>query len=218
MGRSLSREDAQTRRPHCTPSRKAPKITDHHLTQERRTSPAATVHGLVRRQAELCPDATALRWVSGELSYRELDQAAEVLAAELNGASRVALFNDRSPELMVAIVAALKSGAAYVPLDTTYPQARLEYMIENSGADVLLCRSELTEKFPIPPGCRIVTIDGIHTAGVEAPATPLADLPASSASAAYISYTSGSTGKPKGVAIPHHGIATPLGFPVEPEV
>ena len=159
------------------------------------------VHEQIAAQAAATPDALALRVDGQGLSYGQLNTQANRLAHRLieNGAGpgkRVGLALHRGPQLIVSLLAVLKSGAAYVPLDPKYPVERLAYMIDDSRLDLLLCESGLLED--VPGGVLRLSLE--DNAGY-----PDSD-PQNHAVAedlAYIIYTSGSTGQPKGVAIAH---------------
>ncbi|MBM0260818.1 MFS transporter, partial [Micromonospora sp. 4G55] len=170
----------------------------------RRATPATAVvdclHRMVAAQAARTPEAEALRYGDRALSYRELDEAANRLARVLlqRGVAReerVGVCLPRTPELVVALLAVLKAGACYVPLDPAYPPARVAFMTADSGVRLVLTRADLADRFPdtalpvdrLDPGG-----DGTDPAVAATPA----DL-------AYVIYTSGSTGRPKGVAIEH---------------
>ena len=163
----------------------------------------ATVHELVERQAARGPDRLAL--VAGELSltYGELDRRAEALAARLRTlgvkpGAVVGVAMERSPEVIVSYLAALKAGGAYLPLGITDPPERIAFMVADAGAVAVLVRRG---RAPGVPGLPIVEVDGPHASSAgpaPAPVTP-DDL-------VYVMYTSGSTGRPKGVAVPHRGI------------
>ncbi|MCW3814404.1 non-ribosomal peptide synthetase [Micromonospora sp. DR5-3] len=158
------------------------------------------LHRMVAAQAARTPDAEAVRHADRALSYRELDEAANRLARVLlrrgvTREERVGVCLPRTPELVVALLAVLKAGACYVPLDPAYPPARVAFMTADSGVRQVLTRADLADRFPgtaIPVDRLDPTGDGTDPA---VPATP-ADL-------AYVIYTSGSTGRPKGVAIEH---------------
>ncbi|MYS89540.1 MULTISPECIES: hybrid non-ribosomal peptide synthetase/type I polyketide synthase [Streptomyces] len=167
----------------------------------------ATLHGLFERQAHRTPDATAL--ISGEqqVSYADLDAAANRLARQLRtrGAARgerVAVLLPRGPHLITALLAVLKSGAAYLPLDPSLPTPRLSLLLTD-GTPVLLLTSgtalaEHPDLAPDPPVLRMDEVDGTL------PSTPLPDG-AGPQDPAYCIHTSGSTGRPKGVVVPHRG-------------
>ncbi|WP_283181065.1 non-ribosomal peptide synthetase [Pseudomonas svalbardensis] len=158
------------------------------------------VHEQIADQAATTPDAMALQVDGQSLSYAQLNTQANRLAHRLidNGAGpgkRVGLALRRGPQLIVSLLAVLKTGAAYVPLDPKYPAERLAYMIDDSRLDVLLCESGLLENVP-----------GVRRLGLGDSADYPDSDPQNHALAdnlAYIIYTSGSTGQPKGVAIAH---------------
>ncbi|MGW0532982.1 MupA/Atu3671 family FMN-dependent luciferase-like monooxygenase [Streptomyces sp. NPDC003032] len=167
----------------------------------------ATVHSLVSRWAEVAPGRTAV--ISGEqtLTYRELDERAERLAAVLRGSAGsgapVALWLPRGIDLIVAMLAALKSGRGYVPLDPGQGRARAEAILAESGARVLVVNGDgRADERPVPPeGTAVVDVGAVSPASAEV----LADDP-DPGSLCLAIYTSGSTGAPKGVAIPHRAV------------
>ncbi|WP_163871178.1 AMP-binding protein, partial [Myxococcus eversor] len=141
------------------------------------------------------------------LTYRQLDERSNQLAWHLRslGAttdSRVAIAVDRSVELIVALVAILKAGAAYVPLDTKYPRERLASMLVDAQPQVLVSTRAFLDKLPAD-GLTCVLLDEVSLATSSTQALPPSALPAS---LAYIDFTSGSTGKPKGVGCTHRGV------------
>jgi amino acid adenylation domain-containing protein len=170
----------------------------------------ASVVGLFEDQVRRTPDAVAVSAPGAgdhateiELSYRELDARAEHWAAALRArgcgpGERVALALSRGPALPVAVLAVLKAGAAYVPLDLSYPAERLAFMLGDCAARVVMTEAAIAPGLPAR-GAEILVID-------EAPA-PAMSSAAGAATApedlAYVIYTSGSTGRPKGVAMPH---------------
>ena len=160
-------------------------------------------------QVERTPEAIAVEHGDTTLSYRELNARANRLARRLRTAGvgpdvPVAVCLDRSPELMVALVAILKAGGAYVPLDPEYPAERLAWMMKDTGSPVLLTDSSHAAVLPDGGGA-VIRLDTIadEIAGESA-----ANLPSGAGPdhLAYIIYTSGSTGTPKGAAIPHRGV------------
>jgi amino acid adenylation domain-containing protein len=180
------------------------------------TTDAVPVHEMVAAQAAADPDAIALRWPEGELTYWQVQTSIQRFARHLVGTRRAALFNDRSPELVIAVLAVLAGGGSYVALDTTYPRRRLDYMLANSGADRLLCRSALADLITIPDGCKLETLDDIVVDEV-VPDGADADQSAVEVSMddiAYVTYTSGSTGWPKGVEMPHRALANIISWQV----
>ncbi|WP_328419923.1 MupA/Atu3671 family FMN-dependent luciferase-like monooxygenase [Streptomyces sp. NBC_00443] len=168
-----------------------------------------TVHALVARQAAARPDSTAV--ISGDtrLTYRELNDRAEQLAAVLReqpsmdgGAEVVALWLPRSADLVVAMLAALKAGLAHVPLDPSLGRVRAEQVIAECGARTVVSAPGEAAVLKLPPGVTVVSPD----------ATPTAPHPPRSASATdnqspcCVLYTSGSTGTPKGVVLAHRAV------------
>jgi amino acid adenylation domain-containing protein len=169
----------------------------------------ATVHALFEAQAARTPEATALRFEGSALGYRALDERANQLGRRLQRAgvgpeTVVGLFVERSLDLVIAPLAVLKAGGCYLPLDPDYPPARLRWMLEDSGATVIVAGGPLPEDLAVP-GAEIVRLD--HEAEPLAAEDPRAlALPVDGERLAYLLYTSGSTGKPKGVEIPHRAL------------
>lgn len=165
------------------------------------------VHQRIAAQAEATPDALAVQAGDASLSYAQLNQRANRLAHRLlalgvGPGQRVGLASRRGPQLIVSLLAVLKSGAAYVPLDPEYPAERLAYMLADSRLDVLLSETGLLADLPLPRG---LTRMDFSASGDELTGYPTTNPPnhAAAADLAYVIYTSGSTGQPKGVAIDH---------------
>jgi amino acid adenylation domain-containing protein/thioester reductase-like protein len=196
------------------------------LEWNRTSSPSPSpdcVHGPVERWARQTPEAVAAIWAGPDpraMTYRELNQRANRLARRLlalgvHSDSRVAICLERSLELVEAVLAVLKAGAAYVPIDPDYPAERVKYMLADSGSHVLLTQPEVAARLP-ETGVRRALLDvelaassssssgdpGFDDSGAD-------DLPlqAGAEHLAYVIYTSGSTGTPKGVAMPHGVLA-----------
>ncbi|RDL16574.1 non-ribosomal peptide synthase/polyketide synthase [Pseudomonas jessenii] len=160
-------------------------------------------------RVQMHPHAQALSHAGVALSYAELNQRANQLARHLQVLGvgpeiRVGVAMPRSAELVIALMAVLKAGGTYVPLDPDYPADRVAYMLEDSQAKVLLTQQSLLAQLP-QTDAEVVLVE----AGDQAFAELSSDnLPAQgdSANLAYVIYTSGSTGKPKGVAIAHRNV------------
>ncbi|WP_328490226.1 non-ribosomal peptide synthetase [Streptomyces zaomyceticus] len=174
-----------------------------------------TLPALFARWVTERPDAVAVVDRSRSVTYGRLDaranRLARLLAARGVGAeSVVGVAVPRSVDMIATVVAALKLGAAFLPLDLVHPGDRLSYMIENSGAAVVVGTEPVAGKIPDVAGVPVVLLDAPDTAAELAtlPETPPAGGPAGLDQAAYVIYTSGSTGRPKGVVVPHEGIAS----------
>ncbi|MFE8605408.1 amino acid adenylation domain-containing protein [Archangium violaceum] len=166
----------------------------------------ATVHALFAERARQSPQAPAVCYGERTLTYEELWTRARRLARGLvaRGVRRgdlVALRLERSPELIVSMLAVLEAGAAYVPLDPSYPVPRQELMLGDCGARLLLHLGPL----PFTPACATLEL-GAWEASSEDPG-PVTLPEGSGDDLAYVIYTSGSTGQPKGVAVPHRAIS-----------
>ncbi|WP_276206960.1 non-ribosomal peptide synthetase [Mycobacterium sp. IS-1264] len=173
------------------------------------TAPASTsasIPELFAEQVALDPDAVALRFAGRSATYRELDEAANRLAHLLAGqgigpGQSVALLFSRSAEAIVAILAVLKTGAAYLPIDPALPASRIDFMLADAAAVALLTTSGLADRLD---ECDLPVID-VDDPRVDA--YPCTGLPAPAPDdIAYVIYTSGTTGVPKGVAITHHNV------------
>ncbi|MDP1501082.1 non-ribosomal peptide synthetase [Bacillus velezensis] len=169
--------------------------------------PAPTLHGLFARRAALSPHRPALRFPGGMLTYAELDQYTDRLAVRLRQKgvrkeSMVGVLAERSPEMVVSVLAVLKAGGAYVPLDPEYPEDRLRYMLDDCGACLLLAQPGLSVS-----GFSGETLEVSLSSLTGETETGAVSEEADSDSLAYIIYTSGSTGTPKGVAVEHRQAA-----------
>ncbi|HLL47967.1 MAG TPA: amino acid adenylation domain-containing protein, partial [Longimicrobiaceae bacterium] len=167
------------------------------------------IHELFEAQVAVRPDEPALVWGDAELTYRELDARANRLANHLIGLGvgpecRVGVLLERGVDLVVSILAVLKAGGCYVPLDPGYPAERLALMLADSSVRVLLSRGDVA--FAAETGdLSVVVLDAV----ADALARESTEAPRSGATAenlAYIVYTSGSTGKPKGVMVGHRHV------------
>ncbi|MBI3847817.1 MAG: amino acid adenylation domain-containing protein, partial [Planctomycetes bacterium] len=156
----------------------------------------ASLHALFEAQVDRTPDAIALVFEHTSLTYRELDRRANRLAHRLHALgvgpeSRVAIALPRSLEMVVALLATLKAGGAYVPLDPAYPAERLGFMLEDSGAAVLVTDSSLADTLP-SHRASIVCLDADHNV-IERESDARPTSPLAAGNLAYVIYTSGST-------------------------
>ena len=182
-----------------------------------RAVPSGTLPELFAAQAAATPDAVAAVYQDRELSYAALEAHANRLAHHLRGAgvgpeSVVALCVERSLEMVIGLIGILKAGAAYLPLDPSYPAERLGFMLEDAGAAVVVTQQGLLERLPVlsrPQGRRgaprLIRLDADWGAIALQPATA-PELRIEPEHPAYVIYTSGSTGTPKGVVVAHGGI------------
>src|SRR5246500_5635875 len=185
----------------------------HEWTATGRALPGATLPQLFAAQAAATPDAVAVVFAGEELSYGELDARANQLAHHLRalgvGAeSVVGVCLERSLELVVALLAILKAGGGYLPLDPEYPAERLAFMLADAGAAVLISATGLRDRVDAP-GVRRLELDGAGGADAAPPKRAPADV-VGPHNLAYVIYTSGSTGTPKGVAGNHASLANKI--------
>ena len=171
---------------------------------------AVTLHRLFEAQAARTGEAVALVFEGEQLSYAELDRRSNQLAHHLlslgvSPDSLVAVCLDRSLELFIALLGVLKAGAAYLPLDPSYPLARLSFMLADAGSPLLLTTESLADELPAQWTLPLL-LDADWDAIALNPDEPLPEMPVASDQLAYVMYTSGSTGTPKGVAVTHSGV------------
>ncbi|HYN22024.1 MAG TPA: amino acid adenylation domain-containing protein, partial [Thermoanaerobaculia bacterium] len=198
-----------------------PQAARHQLIAEwndtvARQDLSAPLHERFASQAARTPAASALIHQEMRLTYAELDRRANCLARRLRalGAgleSRVGVALERTPDLIVALLAVQKTGGAYVPLDPAYPRERLAMILEDSQAGVLITSESLLDRLPPFEGETVLMDREILDGEVEAPLPSLAGP----RNLAYLIYTSGSTGRPKGVAIEHRSAAALLEWAAE---
>ena len=164
------------------------------------------VHEAIAAQAARTPQQEAIRGQGQVLTYGELDERATALADALarrgvRAGDVVGLCLERTPEMVVALLAIMKAGAAYLPLDPAYPRDRIAFMIEDSAAPLVVTTA------PIASSLRLPRIEGFLFDGPLHAGTVPGELPAPTPdSAAYLIYTSGSTGRPKGVVVTHRNV------------
>ena len=160
------------------------------------STPASTLPDLVTARAARTPDAVAVVYEGRQYSYREIDEESNRLAhwlirQEIGTEDRVAVLLDKSPELVITALGILKAGAVYLPVDPTYPDDRLAFILDDAAAKLVL-REPVT---------------GLADYPATAPGSAELVRPLSPHNTAYLIYTSGSTGLPKGVPVPHAPIA-----------
>ena len=165
---------------------------------------------LFESQVALHADKTALQWHGGQMSYRELSAKTEQLAGLLSAyyeqgcSKQVGVCMSRSPEMVWALVAIIRSGGAYVPIDPHYPALRIEHILRDAEADLVLTTTEHLSLLEASQVQKIINLQE------ELPDKCSAILPPSVDDLAYILYTSGSTGNPKGAMLHHAGVVNRL--------
>ena len=167
--------------------------------------PNKLVHDLIADQALALPKHAAVSFDDSELTYAELDAQANQLACALiddgiEKGNHVGLLASRCPDMIVGILGILKAGAAYIPLDPSFPKAHLHYVIEDADISTVVTQKQFTNE--LPDGTSVIPIESIVAKAlnelVEPP--PVIINPEDTA---YVIYTSGSTGRPKGVVVSH---------------
>ncbi len=169
------------------------------------------LHTLFESQVARTPNAEALVYRDERLTYSELNQRANRLAQHLRslGAGPETLVGvclDRTPDLIVTLLAILKAGAAYVPLDPAYPAERLAFMLDDAGVGLVVSRTPLANRVPATNAPRVLLDADAETIARADDRNPASG--AGGDNLAYVLYTSGSTGRPKGVAIEHRGVVS----------
>jgi amino acid adenylation domain-containing protein len=167
------------------------------------------LHRMIEAHAAHTGEAIALTFEGQHLSYAELNRHANRLAHRLieQGVGpdvRVGIAVERTPQMIIGLLAILKAGGAYVPLDPAYPADRLAYMIQDSGVRQILTQAHLLESLALPAGIDCLLLepsDADHAWPEHNPAVPM-----DPDNLAYVIYTSGSTGKPKGALLAHHNV------------
>ncbi|HEX8391098.1 MAG TPA: amino acid adenylation domain-containing protein, partial [Longimicrobium sp.] len=197
------------------PSSEAEKVT-RAWTTGGAAVPSRPVHRAFEAAAARAPEAVALvqggrRITFGELDARANRMARALMARGVGPESRVGVFAERAPETVAALLAVLKAGAAYVPLDPRYPAARLRYMARQADVSLVLVQDAIADRLP-DTGAAEARIDALWRAeGDSSPVIGETDPD----TLAYVIYTSGSTGEPKGVAVPHGSLSSYLGWATE---
>jgi amino acid adenylation domain-containing protein/thioester reductase-like protein len=172
------------------------------------------IHTLVESQVEKTPNAIAASFQSQQITYQELNQKANQLADYLRNLgvkpeTLIGVCVDRSINMLIALLGVLKVGSAYIPLDPSYPEDRLAFMLEDSQLPLLLTESNLLSSIPKTNGMRVVCLDS-DWQEIEQFSPNNLDREVTPDNLAYTIYTSGSTGKPKGVQIIHRAVVNLL--------
>lgn len=167
------------------------------------------IQELFEQQAEARPEAVALVCADRQLTYRELNSQANQLAHYLRKRgvgpdTCVGVRVQRSPEMIVLLLGILKAGGAYVPLDPEYPEARLQFMLEDAQVLVLITQKTLPNSPPVNAAEIIYLEDLAEQIAAESQNNP--EVTTTPENLAYVMYTSGSTGRPKGVAVRHRNV------------
>lgn len=170
---------------------------------------AVTMHGAFAAQVTRTPDKVALIHEDREMTYAELLQSAEAMAARLQAAGvqrgdRVGLHLHRGPAMVASAMGILMAGAAYVPMDPDYPADRIAHYQNDSGASVVLSQTDLAEQLP-QGELTVIKVDEAPGDGDSLPV--YSDPGVEPEDVAYLIYTSGSTGTPKGVMVEHRNVA-----------
>jgi amino acid adenylation domain-containing protein len=176
-------------------------------------SDAKCIHTFLEEQSIKNPDDMAVIFEGTSLSFRELNSHANRLAHHLISAgiktgSMIGMCMDRSLEMIIAIYAILKSGGVYVPIDSSYPEDRLSFIIDDAKISRIITHKQIAPKIE-KLKCGLIIIDSELT-GFEGLSENNPDVNLTQKDIAYIIYTSGSTGKPKGVMIEHHSVVNRL--------
>jgi amino acid adenylation domain-containing protein len=173
-----------------------------------------TLHGLAEMQVSRRPGAPAVVFAEETLSYEDLDRRAKRIARALRAlgvgrGSLVGVCLERSIDAVVTLLAVVKAGAAFVPLDPAYPDERLIMMVSDAAPRVLVTTRSLAARFPKAPSTTVMTVDDLPVASQSPPEITLPE-PAQPDDPAYVIYTSGSTGIPKGVVVTHRAVCNTL--------
>ena len=173
----------------------------------------ATIHGLIEAQVRQRPDSVAIEYAGdgarATMTYRELDRQANrvahaLLAAGVKPDDRVAVCLERSLDIVVATLGVLKSGGAYLPIDPHYPDDRIEFMVQDAGATLVLIEERARARLGgLLRGTQLIAVGDAVRSGASDESPGVAVSPRSMA---YVIYTSGSTGRPKGVMVEHRNV------------
>ena len=170
------------------------------------------IHQLFEQQAAQCPEAVALRFRHQQMTYRQLNERANQVAHRLRELGvgpevMVGTLLERSLEMVVGLLAILKAGGAFIPLDANYPAERLAFMASDTKAPVMLVQESMAQRLSEQNWSQatLVSLDG-DTAGIDRQSTQNLASITTAENLAYVMYTSGSTGRPKGVMVSHRAV------------
>lgn len=171
----------------------------------------STIDDLFKKQVNTYPQRIALRYKSQAITYSQMDKMVEHLAQYLryNNIQRgdiVAICIERSIEIMIAIFAIIRAGAAYLPLDSSYPANQLNFMLENSRSELLILSSSTKARFKLHSVNKLVLNKSFFKSDLSGHSSNANKIEISPTDRAYVIYTSGSTGLPKGVEICHRSV------------
>jgi amino acid adenylation domain-containing protein len=172
--------------------------------------PDCLIQSFFEEQVKIRPDKVAVIYRDTKLTYKELDVrsnqlAWRLLSMNLHSGNNVGIFLERSVEMVISVLAVLKAGACYLPLDPIYPEDRIKYMVGNSDIEILISQDSLNTGFLHLPEHSIIIID-LERGMLNNFTKVKPNLNLTPHSFAYLLYTSGSTGKPKGIRIHHKAV------------
>ena len=185
------------------------KILDEWIPKGPKFPPEKCIHQWFEEKAEKFADRTALTFEGHHITYKELNRRANQLAhflleRNVQPDDLIAIYSERKPHLLVAILGVLKAGAAYLPIDPVYPPERVHFMLEDSDAKIILTQSSLKDNLNLT-GRQAILLDEhwpeISKRPIHNPKTKVTPN-----HLIYVIYTSGSTGKPKGTLITHYNV------------
>ncbi|HET8707036.1 MAG TPA: AMP-binding protein, partial [Pseudomonadales bacterium] len=192
------------------------QITDRFNRKSASSAPSKFLHQQFEVHAQSHPDAIALAFEGQYMTYGELERRANQLAHALRGVGvavedRVALLLQRGFDVIIALLGVLKAGAAYVPIEPSYPKERIQYIFADANPRAVI--TQLSLNLFVPPDIPLVLLDAHQVCTEDSiqylnafPTTPISAVTLKKSNLAYVIYTSGSTGQPKGVMIEHAGL------------
>ncbi|SMD03617.1 non-ribosomal peptide synthase/polyketide synthase, partial [Chryseobacterium sp. YR221] len=195
------------------PQEQYKKVTEVWNTTHAEYQAEMTVHQLFENQVLKTPDQTALVYQDVQLSYRELNERSNRLANylietyNLQPDDIIPLCLDRSEHMLIAVLAVMKAGAAYVPMDPSYPVDRIKHILQDTNATIVLTEEKSAEKISGLENIGLLSLDNVSLKAqleIAESKTPVTKV--NSGNLAYVIYTSGTTGLPKGVMIEHSGV------------